>query len=64
MFESEVPPRFQELSKTLETSNKKSVLRDGVGVEIPDREIVVGDVVQFNAHNQCRCFCGNSLFLH
>jgi Ca2+ transporting ATPase len=43
---------FQALSKTLEKSNKKSVLRDGVVLEIPDREIVVGDVVQFNSHNQ------------
>jgi len=42
---------FVELSRKLHRSNKKSVLRSGVIIELPDEEIVVGDVISFNAHN-------------
>jgi len=53
---------FRELSKSLETSNKKSVVRGGKTMELPDREIVVGDIVQFNAHNQS-VFCADGILL-
>lgn len=41
---------FAGLSKELEGSNKKIVIRNGKSVEVTDRDIVVGDIVQFNAH--------------
>ena len=42
---------FAALSDQLDASNKKFVLRNGVTMELPDAEIVVGDIVTFNAHN-------------
>jgi calcium-translocating P-type ATPase len=42
---------FVELSKTLEVSNTKSVLRNGKISSITDAEIVVGDVINVNSHN-------------
>jgi magnesium-transporting ATPase (P-type) len=42
---------FAELQKSLETSNKKTIVRKGQNLEVTDRDIVVGDVVLFNAHN-------------
>merc|ERR1719321_380243 len=42
---------FQSLSKQLDASNKKFVVRGGETVELQDREIVVGDIMTFNAHN-------------
>lgn len=42
---------FAALSDQLDASNKKFVLRNGVTLELPDSEIVVGDIVSFNAHN-------------
>jgi Ca2+ transporting ATPase len=42
---------FKELMKRLDKTNKKSVVRGGHVVELPDAEIVVGDVVNFNSHN-------------
>ena len=41
---------FRNLSKELEASNKKVVTRNGVLVEVEDADIVVGDVLSFNAH--------------
>mmetsp|Transcript_37554 Transcript_37554/g.101818 ORF Transcript_37554/g.101818 Transcript_37554/m.101818 type:complete len:1270 (+) Transcript_37554:110-3919(+) len=41
---------FETLSKELEGSNKKFVIRDGKPTEVTDADIVVGDVMQFNAH--------------
>jgi magnesium-transporting ATPase (P-type) len=42
---------FAELQRSLETSNKKTIVRKGESLEVTDRDIVVGDVVLFNAHN-------------
>ena len=42
---------FAALSDQLDASNKKFVLRNGTTLELPDAEIVVGDIVTFNAHN-------------
>jgi Ca2+ transporting ATPase len=42
---------FAELQKQLETSNKKVVLRNGEDLVVTDRDIVVGDIILFNAHN-------------
>jgi Ca2+ transporting ATPase len=42
---------FHKLSQELDASNKKFVLRGGEQLELPDRDIVVGDIVSFNAHN-------------
>jgi len=42
---------FVEVSKKLLQSNTKTVIRNGEPVLLADREIVVGDVVSFNAHN-------------
>ena len=42
---------FAALSDQLDASNKKFVLRNGQTLELPDAEIVVGDIVTFNAHN-------------
>lgn len=41
---------FRALNKELHASNKKFVIRDGKPTEVTDRDIVVGDVLQFNAH--------------
>ena len=41
---------FETLSKELEGSNKKVVTRNGTATEVTDADIVVGDVMQFNAH--------------
>lgn len=42
---------FIVLSKTLEVSNTKSVLRNGKINSITDAEIVVGDILNVNSHN-------------
>ena len=42
---------FAALSAELDASNKKFVLRGGKPHELADKDIVVGDVVTFNAHN-------------
>ena len=39
---------FSSLNKQLEKTNKRQVIRNGVMVEVTDREIVVGDLVVFN----------------
>lgn len=39
---------FSSLNKQLEKTNKRQVVRNGVMVEVTDREIVVGDLVVFN----------------
>ena len=52
---------FRDLSAQLEASNKKLVLRGGVPVEVQDDEIVVGDVLSFNAHNLASIPCDGIL---
>ena len=42
---------FRDLSAVLDSSNKKSIVRNGVHLEVEDAEIVVGDVLAFNSHN-------------
>jgi len=42
---------FAALTAQLDASNKKFVLRGGESLELADADIVVGDVVTFNAHN-------------
>ena len=39
---------FSSLNKQLEKTNKRQVIRNGVMVEVTDREIAVGDLVVFN----------------
>ena len=48
---------FQKLSATLNASNKKVVTRHGVHLEVEDDEIVVGDLLSFNAHNLASIPC-------
>ena len=52
---------FQTLSKQLEGSNKKVVVRCGVQVEVQDKDIVVGDVLTFNSHNLASIPCDGLL---
>ena len=42
---------FVKLSKTLDDTNTKSVIRNGKVVSVVDSEIVVGDILSFNSHN-------------
>jgi Ca2+ transporting ATPase len=42
---------FIRLTKTLNESNTKSVIRNGVQVSVTDAEIVVGDILSVNSHN-------------
>ena len=42
---------FVKLSKTLEVSNTKSVVRNGEVLSVVDSEIVVGDIISVNSHN-------------
>jgi len=42
---------FVELSKTLNDTNKKPVIRDGQIMSIVDADIVVGDILSVNSHN-------------
>ena len=42
---------FARLTEELDASNKKFVLRGGKTLELADADIVVGDIVTFNAHN-------------
>ncbi len=42
---------FQDLSKKLDTKNKKSVIRNGEQVLVTDAEIVVGDILSVNSHS-------------
>jgi len=41
---------FAELSVQLDASNKKFVIRNGEQLELPDNQIVVGDIISFNSH--------------
>ena len=52
---------FRELSQTLNASNKKVVTRHGVLLEVEDDEIVVGDLLSFNAHNLASIPCDGLL---
>jgi len=42
---------FVRLTKSLEMTNTKSVIRDGKQINVVDADIVVGDVLSVNAHN-------------
>jgi len=42
---------FVRLSKTLDDSNTKSVIRNGQVVSVTDAEILVGDILSVNSHN-------------
>ncbi|KAL1525202.1 hypothetical protein AB1Y20_020072 [Prymnesium parvum] len=42
---------FAKLQDEVNASNKKVVIRDGKQVEVADCDIVVGDLLSFNAHN-------------
>ena len=52
---------YRELSHTLNASNKKVVTRRGMPLEVEDEEIVVGDVLSFNAHNLASIPCDGLL---
>jgi magnesium-transporting ATPase (P-type) len=43
---------FHDLSQQLNKSNLKTIVRNGRQLEVEDSEIVVGDVLCFNAHNR------------
>jgi calcium-translocating P-type ATPase len=42
---------FIRLTKSLNDTNTKSVIRDGVQISVTDGEIVVGDILSVNSHN-------------
>ena len=42
---------FIRLTKSLNETNTKSVIRNGVQVSVTDTEIVVGDILSVNSHN-------------
>jgi Ca2+ transporting ATPase len=42
---------FVKLSKTLDDTNTKSIIRNGQVVSVVDADIVVGDVLSVNSHN-------------
>ena len=52
---------FRDLSAQLDASNKKVVIRGGAQLEVQDCEIVVGDVLSFNAHNLASIPCDGLL---
>lgn len=52
---------FRELSAQLDASNKKLVTRKGQLIEVEDHDLVVGDVLNFNAHNLASIPCDGIL---
>ncbi len=52
---------FKELSAQLDASNKKMVIRGGQLTEVEDQDLVVGDILTFNAHNLASIPCDGLL---
>jgi len=53
--------QFKSLAAKLNQSNKKVVVRRGEQTEVTDAEIVVGDVIAFNAHSLASLPCDGVL---